>query len=133
VWYPSETIQAAIGQSEQQFTPLQLASYVATVVNGGTKYTPHLLKTITNYTDTDIVAEEKIEQTSYNFSNSSIKAIKEGMRGVVTEDGTASSAFRNFPISVGGKTGSAQTQTRKGRSAHGVFLNLSICNQKIKI
>ena len=123
VWYPSETIQAAIGQSEQQFTPLQLASYVATVVNGGTKYTPHLLKTITDYTDTKVVAEEKVDATLYDFSQSSIKAIKEGMRGVVTEDGTASSVFKNFPISVGGKTGSAQT--REGRSAHGVFVSFA--------
>ena len=38
-WQLGETIQAAIGQSEQQFTPLQLANYVATIVNGGTRYT----------------------------------------------------------------------------------------------
>ena len=52
-----------------------------------------------------------------------MRAIKEGMRGVVTEDGTASSVFRGYPIAVGGKTGSAQT--RKGRSAHGVFVSFA--------
>ena len=123
VWYPAETIQAAIGQSEQQFTPLQIASYVATIVNGGTKYTPHLLKQITDYTNTELVQGEQITSEHFEFSASSIKAIKEGMRGVVTEDGTASSVFRNFPISVGGKTGSAQTT--KGRSAHGVFVSFA--------
>ncbi len=122
-WYAAETIQAAIGQSEQQFTPLQIASYVATVVNGGTKYTPHLLKQITDYTNSQVVQEEKITAQQYEFSASSIKAIKEGMRGVVTEDGTASSVFKNFPIEVGGKTGSAQTT--KGRSAHGVFVSFA--------
>ena len=122
-WYAAETIQAAIGQSEQQFTPLQIASYVATVVNGGTKYTPHLLKQITDYTNSQVVQEEKITVQQYEFSASSIKAIKEGMRGVVTEDGTASSVFKNFPIEVGGKTGSAQTT--KGRSAHGVFVSFA--------
>jgi len=122
-WYAAETIQAAIGQSEQQFTPLQIASYVATVVNGGTKYTPHLLKQITDYTNSQVVQEEKITSQQYEFSASSIKAIKEGMRGVVTEDGTASSVFKNFPIEVGGKTGSAQTT--KGRSAHGVFVSFA--------
>ena len=45
------------------------------------------------------------------------------MRGVVTEDGTASSVFRNFPIEVGGKTGSAQT--KEGKSAHGVFVSFA--------
>ncbi len=125
-WYAAETIQAAIGQSEQQFTPLQIASYVATVVNGGTKYTPHLLKQITDYTNSRVVQEEQITSQQYEFSASSIKAIKEGMRGVVTEDGTASSVFKNFPIEVGGKTGSAQTTT--GRSAHGVFVSFAPYN-----
>ena len=54
---------------------------------------------------------------------STINAVKTGMRGVVTEDGTASSVFVGFPIEVGGKTGSAQT--RSGRSAHGVFVSFA--------
>ena len=45
----------------------------------------------------------------------------EGMRKV-TEDGTASSVFRNFPVSVGGKTGSAQVSAAKKADAHGVFV-----------
>ena len=50
-------------------------------------------------------------------------AIKEGMKGVVTEDGTASSYFKNFPIQVGGKTGSAQNTG--DRSAHGLFVSFA--------
>ena len=123
VWQESETIQAAIGQTEQQFTPLQIASYVATVVNGGTKYTPHIIKAITNNDGTEIIRSEKISSQSLDISARTVKAIKEGMRGVVTEDGTASSVFRNFPIDVGGKTGSAQT--KEGRSAHGVFVSFA--------
>ena len=123
IWQESETIQAAIGQTEQAFTPLQLASYVATVVNGGTKYTPHIIKSITTYDGSGIIESEKITAVDLNLSSASVKAIKEGMRGVVTEDGTASSVFRNFPIEVGGKTGSAQT--KEGRSAHGVFVSFA--------
>ena len=123
IWQESETIQAAIGQTEQQFTPLQLASYVATIVNGGTKYTPHIIKSITSYDGSQVIEREKISSVNLNLSSASIKAIKEGMRGVVTEDGTASSVFRNFPIEVGGKTGSAQTQ--EGKAAHGVFVSFA--------
>jgi len=122
-WYESETIQAAIGQTEQQFTPLQIASYVATLVNGGKKYNVHLIKQINDYIGDKVIEETEINYTQLNFSESSINAIKEGMRGVVTEDGTASSVFRDFPIEVGGKTGSAQTS--QGKKAHGVFVSFA--------
>ena len=56
---------------------------------------------------------------------STIDAIKEGMRGVVTDDGTAASVFRNYPIAVGGKTGSAQTSSSKAKAAHGVFISFA--------
>lgn len=119
-WQPGETIQAAIGQTEQLCTPLQLAAYVATLVNGGTYYKPHLLKAVSSYdysrilyeNNPEVVDKIDIEPANYN-------ALMEGMRSV-TEDGTASSVFRNFEISVGGKTGSAQTTP--DRSAHGVFV-----------
>ena len=123
IWQESETIQAAIGQTEQQFTPVQIASYVASIVNGGTKYSPHLIKAVTTYDGSEIIEGEKITAVDLNLSAASVKAIKEGMRGVVTEDGTASSVFRNFPIDVGGKTGSAQT--KQGRDAHGVFVSFA--------
>jgi penicillin-binding protein 2 len=123
IWQEGETIQAAIGQTEQQFTPLQLASYVATIVNGGTKHTPHIIKAIISYDGSQVIESEKITSVNLNLSSASVKAIKEGMRGVVTEDGTASSVFRNFPIEVGGKTGSAQNTG--DRSAHGLFVSFA--------
>ena len=58
------------------------------------------------------------------MSESTRKAVFEGMLGVTTDDGTASSLFRNYPISVAGKTGSAQTVTGK-RSDHGVFVSFA--------
>jgi len=123
-WNAGETLQAAIGQSEQQFTPLQLVSYVSTIVNGGTRYQPHLLYKVENYSYADTV-----EQTApsvlkkLDISASALKAIREGMLGVTTEDGTASSVFRGYPVKVGGKTGSAQT--RAGRSSHGIFVSFA--------
>ena len=122
-WYAADTLMAAIGQSDHLFTPLQLVNYVATLVNGGTRYQPHLLKTVMDYTSTEVY--EEVEPTVLNtidISDSSVEAIKEGMKGVVTEDGTASSYFAGFPIQVGGKTGSAQMV---GHSATGVFVSFA--------
>lgn len=122
-WYAADTLMAAIGQSDHLFTPLQLVNYVATIVNGGTRYQPHLLKTVMDYTNTEVY--EEVQPTVLNtieISDSSLNAIKEGMKGVVTEDGTASSYFAGFPIQVGGKTGSAQMV---GHSATGVFVSFA--------
>ena len=45
-WYEGSTLSVAIGQESSQFTPLQLANYIATLVNGGTRYSAHLLKEV---------------------------------------------------------------------------------------
>ena len=123
-WQPGETIQAAIGQSEQQFTPIQLANYMATLVNGGVNYKTHLLKKVVTYDGSEVVLEKQPEvMNSINPSQETIDAIKLGMLGATTDDGTASSTFQNYPIEVGGKTGSAET--KKGASAHGTFLSFA--------
>jgi len=123
-WQGGLVLQAAIGQSAHLFTPVQLANYVATIVNGGTRYQPHLLKKVMDYSLTKTVEEiEPAVLDEIELQPSTIEAVKQGMRGVVTEDGTASSVFLNYPIEVGGKTGSAQT--RSGRSAHGVFVSFA--------
>ena len=122
-WWPADTLMAAIGQGDHQFTPVQLASYVATVVNGGTRYRPHLLKRVAEHTDGQIVAEQEPEIINQvSISPETLEAVKKGMLGVVTEDGTASSYFVGFPISVGGKTGSAQMTNH---SATGVFVSFA--------
>lgn len=123
-WYAADTLMAAIGQSDSQFTPIQLANYVATLVNGGIRYQPHLVKEITNNTgDTVVKTTGSTVLGKVEMSASTVRAVKEGMKGVVTEDGTASSYFKNFPIQVGGKTGSAQNTG--GRSAHALFVSFA--------
>ena len=125
-WMPGETLQAAIGQSEQQFTPIQMANYMATILNGGTHYQPHLLKQAVSYDYGEIVEDyQPVVLDQIDISPETIDAIKEGMRGVVTDDGTAASIFRNYPIAIGGKTGSAQTTGDRSRSAHGVFISFA--------
>ncbi len=121
-WNAGETLSAAIGQSYNSFTPLQIAKYIATLVNSGKEVHPTIIKTILNADGT-----EESKENIRNFSNEALgitndeneetleikpenlSAILEGMRSVTSETGgTAYSVFRNFNIEVGGKTGSAQ-------------------------
>lgn len=119
-WYPGDTIQMAIGQSFTLMSPVQLASYVATVANGGTRYKTHLLKTVRSY-DT---GEEMVEPTgevwgTVPMKESTYQAVAQGMRQAAQDAGTAGGVFGNFPIEVCAKTGSAQVSTGV---ANGVFV-----------
>lgn len=122
VWNPGETISAAIGQSYNTFTPLQMAKYVAMIANRGKNLDVTIVKSIINPDGSEVsrdeyesyvneklgLQQENVEEM--NFKEENIEAILEGMRGVTSESGgTAYSTFRNFNIEVGGKTGSAQT------------------------
>ena len=122
VWNPGETISAAIGQSYNTFTPLQMAKYVAMIANRGKNLDVTIVKSIINPDGSEVsrdeyesyvneklgLQQENVEEMSFKEEN--IEAILEGMRGVTSESGgTAYSTFRNFNIEVGGKTGSAQT------------------------
>lgn len=122
VWNPGETISAAIGQSYNTFTPLQMARYVAMIANRGKKLDVTIVKSIVRPDGSEVPRDEyenyvndKLGLTPDNteemtFKEENINAILEGMRGVTSESGgTAYSTFRNFNIEVGGKTGSAQT------------------------
>ena len=107
-WYPGDTLQAAIGQSDNMFTPAQLASYVSTIINKGTRYSLHLVKDVRSYSTGEIVYQnEPTVISKYEISDETLAAVKDGMRRV-TEDGTAKAVFEDFEIPVGGKTGTAE-------------------------
>ena len=107
-WYPGDTLQAAIGQSDNMFTPAQLASYVSTIINGGKRYALHLIKEVRSYDTGDIVYKSEPKVVSQaEIRESTVAAVKDGMRRV-TADGTAKAVFEDFPIAVGGKTGTAE-------------------------
>ncbi|MBR5614468.1 MAG: penicillin-binding protein 2 [Clostridia bacterium] len=107
-WYPGDTLQASIGQSDNMFTPAQLASYISTILNNGSRYALHLVKEVRNYHTGELVykTEPKIVSQT-EISESTVIAVKDGMRRV-TEDGTAQAVFDNFPVPVAGKTGTAE-------------------------
>ena len=119
-WSSGRNLSAAIGQSYNAFSPLQIAKYIAMVANGGNKVNPTVIKRILNSDGTESLKSEVAEycaeklglegDTTENltFSQANINAVLEGMRSVTDEGGTASSVFRGFDIEVGGKTGSAE-------------------------
>lgn len=107
-WYPGDTLQAAIGQSDNMYTPAQLASYVATILNKGNRYALHLIKEVRSYKTGELVYKNEPKVVSQaEISDATFNAVKDGMRRV-TEDGTAQAVFDDFPVKVAGKTGTAE-------------------------
>lgn len=123
-WYLGETLSAAIGQSYNNFTPIQMAKYISMLANGGIPIDVTIVKSIINPDGTEVTKEEiekftneKLgiteEQEDIKINEENLKAVLEGMRGVTSESGgTAYSYFRDFNIEVGGKTGSAQAGSK---------------------
>lgn len=112
VWHPGDTLQAAIGQSDHLFTPLQLAMYTATVANEGTRYRARLVKTVVSKDHSEVkVADVPEILNIINASKEAFDAVKVGMRSVTEDGGTGAGTFGDYGISVGGKTGSSEVYT----------------------
>ncbi len=122
-WWSADTAQAAIGQSFNLFTPLQLVDYTAALANGGKKITPTLIKKVNKY-DGSLVLEKKPDYENIPVKKETLNAIKEGMKAVTQdENGTAVGAFQNFPIKVAGKTGTAETGGESSnKSSNALFI-----------
>lgn len=117
-WTDGQTITAAIGQSYNLFTPLQLANYVATLVSGGDHYDAHLLKSAKAYDNSSVVyAYNKGPSNHVNISDSTLEAVKTGARGLAT--GSLSYVFNSCIVPVGCKTGTAETG---GELSNGCFV-----------
>lgn len=107
-WYGGDTLQAAIGQSYSLFTPMQLANYTAAIANGGTRFKVNLIKSIRSSNDGSVVKEFlPVIEDELDIDDDIIDAVKDGMKKVADE-GSAAELFANYPIEIGGKTGTAQ-------------------------
>lgn len=109
-WYLGDSLQAAIGQSISQFTPLQLAEYCATIANGGTRHSASILKSVRSYDYTEQIYEAEhevlstVETSDYNWA-----AVQRGMYLVANDpSGSAYQTFGTYQIPVAAKTGTAQ-------------------------
>lgn len=117
IWNPGNTLQAAIGQSDNTFTPIQLCMYTGTLINGGTRYKAHLLKEVKSYPDGETLVKTEAEVLDkVEFKAGILQTIKSAMKDVV-ESGSAARIFRGYDITVGGKTGTAQVGGERSDNA----------------
>lgn len=125
-WYPGDTLSASIGQSYNEFSPLQMAKYISILANGGKKVDVTIVKSIITADGTEVPREEyesKVNEKlglniddgeNLEIKQENIQAVLEGMRSVAMEaGGTAYNIFKNFSIEIGGKTGSAEAPNNK--------------------
>lgn len=107
-WYDGNTLSVAIGQENSQFTPLQLTNYIATLVNGGTRYSAHLLKEVKSSDFSQVLYTRQPEALdTIDIDPANLDAVKQGMLDLTTS-GSVARYFRGLPFQVGAKTGSAQ-------------------------
>jgi penicillin-binding protein 2 len=106
-WYAGETISLGIGQGYNAFTPLQLASATATLVSGGQRFKPRLVREIEDVVTHDKrrVASDALEPLNYQPEH--IELVVRAMYGV-TQEGTSTRVFMGAPYKSIGKTGTAQ-------------------------
>ncbi|HCE02305.1 MAG TPA: penicillin-binding protein 2 [Acidobacteria bacterium] len=116
-WYPGETISVAIGQGAVGVTPLSLAVMMATVVNGGTRVTPHLLKAV-NDGDGWVPAQPPGIRSQVQLLPETLRVVTDGLWRVVNGQGTGGRG-RIEGRDVIGKTGTAQVISLNGRAAIG--------------
>lgn len=107
-WYGADTLQVAIGQGNNKFTPMQLATYTAALAEGGTRYRATYLRRVVASDYSEIILRNDPEVASrLAISEDALACVREGMRMAVTS-GTASSYLSDYSVAVAAKTGTAQ-------------------------
>ena len=125
-WYPADSLQAAIGQNDNEFSPLQMAKYISMLSNGGKAIDVSVVKTIRKADGTEVSKEEinkfvnqklgitEDQTEDITIQQENLDAILAGMKSVTQDSsGTAYVRFKDFDVSVGGKTGSAEAANDK--------------------
>lgn len=134
-WNPGDTLNASIGQGDNEFSPLQMAKYISILANGGHQISPTIIKTIRNADGSEASQEEinqfvnkklgieEEEAEAIEINQAYLQAVLEGMQSVTSDSGgTAYVRFKDFDISVGGKTGSAEAP---GNQVHAWFVGFA--------
>ena len=112
LWKPGDSIQLAIGQGDLLVTPLQMARFYAAIANGGKLVTPHVLMDVRNPNGTVVpTAAAPAPRPVKGLDPNDLKAVQEGLvMGTHDPNGTSYGVFGNFPVSIAGKTGTAQKE-----------------------
>ena len=125
-WQSGDSVQSAIGQSDNLFTPLQLANYAATLANNGKRMRVSAVKSITSYNYDQIIYEHKPEVVYDLVEDGGVDPkIFDTMRDAMIRAagqngyiGTAHHEFDDYPITIAAKTGTPQTSS----SPNAVFI-----------
>lgn len=108
-WYLGETFDAAIGQSYNLATPLQMAMVYASIANGGFRYQPYLVSRVDNLDGTPYKIFSPKKVGTLPVSQANLALIQNALRGVMGRNGTGGFLFEHYPISIAGKSGTAET------------------------
>jgi len=113
-WVAGDTVNLSIGQGDMLATPLQVAYSHVPIANGGTAWQPRVLHSIRRG-DSARIIEPRLSENQPEASEEAIDFLQDALRLVITR-GTGRSAFRDFPVPVSGKTGTAETGRRDPRT-----------------
>ena len=125
-WGPGQNVQLAVGQGYLQTNPLQMAIAYAALGNDGTIVTPHVAMQIQDAAGRVLKEFEPQARRHVTLNPESRQMIMEGLHDVTTgPGGTATSTFKDFPIPVAGKTGTAERETSEGNQNQAWFISLA--------
>ncbi len=106
-WLPGDTVNLAIGQGDLLVTPLQIADAYAGIANGGKVMRPHVLKQVLGPNGKPVIKQKPEVAFDTKTKSRNLATMRSSLLAV-TQGGTAQPVFQTFPISVAGKTGTAQ-------------------------
>ena len=109
-WYAGETISLGIGQGYNTFTMLQLAHAMSTVVAGGQRHAPWVVREVLDVVSHERLPAQRPALDPLSFKPEHVEVIRRAMYGV-TQEGTSTRVFAGAPYTSGGKTGTAQAVT----------------------
>ncbi|HEX9599132.1 MAG TPA: penicillin-binding protein 2 [Gaiellaceae bacterium] len=127
LWKPGDSIQLAIGQKDLLVTPMQMARFYAMIANGGKLVTPHILLDVeqpsSNHSPGRAVPTPPAPAPQpTNVDAQALAVVREGLfQATHATLGTSTAIFGSFPVSISGKTGTAEKSIDPGDGIARIF------------